>query len=406
MSDKTFTFPKEFLWGTATSAYQTEGNNTNTDWWEWEHNDPKTVDNSPEPSGIACDSYNRFKEDFELAKELNTNAIRISIEWARIEPKEGKFDQDEINHYKKVLKTAQDLGLKTFVTLHHFTNPIWFSKIGGWTNSKSPEYFARYAKKCAEEFNGWVDTFLTINEPQVYALMSYTVGTWPPHKKNYWESLIVQINFMRAHRRAYDEIKEVKAVPVGIVKNIVWYEVHNKKFHFSWILETLIAKFLYFLNSDFFLRPIISKTDIIGLNYYFTNRIQGFGLNNPNAFVSDLNWWIDPKGLEKILLDLKKYHKDIYITENGLADSKDRIREGFISVMLTACANAIDNAVPLKGYFHWSLIDNYEWHHGFWPRFGLIEIDRADNLKRKPRKSAEVYARICKEGKITKQQLE
>jgi len=405
-SNKTFTFPKDFLWGTAVSSYQVEGNNDNTDWWEWEHSDPKPGDTKPEPSEIACDFYNRYKGDFEIAVDtLDNNAIRISVEWARIEPQEGKFNQGEINHYKKMLQTAQQMGLKTFVTLHHFTNPIWFAKKGGWISWKSPEYFARYAKKCAEEFNGWVDAFLTINEPQVYALMAYTVGTWPPNERNLWHSLVCQINFMRSHRRAYDAIKEVKAVPVGIVKNIVWYEIHNKKFHLNWLTETLIAKLLYFMNSDFFLRPIMSKTDIIGLNYYFTNRIKGFGLNNPNAFVSDLNWWIDPIGLEKVLLDLKKYNKDIYITENGLADSRDRIRSEFINVMLTACANAMEKAVPLKGYFHWSLIDNYEWHHGFWPRFGLVEIDRENDLKRKPRNSALFYAKICKEGKITKQEL-
>ena len=171
-------------------------------------------------------------------------------------------------------------------------------------------------------------------------------------------------------------------------------------------LENIIAKTLYFLNNDFFMRPILNKIDIIGLNYYFTNRIKGFSLNNPNAFVSDLNWWIDPNGLEKVLLDLKKYHKDIYITENGLADATDRIREDFISVMLTSCANAMEKAVPLKGYFHWSLMDNYEWHHGFWPRFGLVEIDRSNDLKRKPRKSALFYAKICEDGKITKQQID
>lgn len=404
MVEKIFTFPKDFVWGTATSAYQTEGNNKNTDWWE-EEQITSTADIAPEPSGIACDSYNRYEEDFKLAKSLNTNAIRLSVEWARIEPEEGVFDQIEIDHYKKVLQTAQSLGLKTYVTLHHFTNPLWFSKIGGWTNMKSADYFSRYARKCAEEFDGLADMFFTINEPQVYALMSYTVGTWPPYKKNYFSSLMVQINFMRAHRKAYDEMKKVNPAPVGIVKNIVWYEVHNKRFDISYPFEALIAKFLYFLNSDFFLRPIMSKTDTIGLNYYFTNRIKGFGLDNPNAFVSDLNWWIDPIGLEKVLLDLKKYHKDIYITENGLADAKDKIRSEFINVMLTSCAHAIEQAVPLRGYFHWSLLDNYEWHHGFWPRFGLIEINRTNDLERKPRKSAEFYAKICKEGKITKQVL-
>lgn len=405
MKSTEYEFPNDFIWGTATSAYQTEGNNNKTDWWEWESNNK----NSPvkvQASKIACDSYNRYKEDFDLAKKLNTNAIRISIEWARIEPENGRFDEKEIEHYKDVLKYAKSIGLKTFVTLHHFTNPKWFLKLGGWNNRKSKDYFARYANKCAVELDEHIDTYLTINEPQVYTMMSYFLGKWPPNKINYINSYWVQINFARAHNLAYKQIKKVSYKPVGIVKNIVWYEAHSKKYSLKWLIEKIIAKGLYFLNSKFFLDKIIKNTDLIGLNYYFTNRIKGFGINNPNAFVSDLNWWIDPKGLEKVLLDLKKYNKDIYITENGLADKKDRIRSDFINVMLSSCANAIEKAVPLKGYFHWSLIDNFEWHHGFWPRFGLIEIDRENNLKRIPRKSAEFYSKICKENKIYRQKVE
>ncbi len=202
-------FPAHFLWGTATSAYQIEGNNSNTDWWYWENNKKRGQKYPLESSGLACDSYNRYEEDFDLCKELNNNAVRISVEWARIEPSEGKFDYREIAHYKKVLSAAKDRGLKTFVTLHHFTNPLWFYKKGGWTNIRSPHYFARYAKECAKEFGPLVDVYLTINEPQVYALMSYTVGKWPPNKSNLFLSLIVQLNLMSAHNEAYKKIKSV-----------------------------------------------------------------------------------------------------------------------------------------------------------------------------------------------------
>ena len=197
MNNNEFEFPNEFIWGTATSAHQVEGNNKNSDWWEWENKDTKNYSIKPQPSTVACDSYNRYKEDFDLAKSLNTNAIRISIEWARIEPENGVFDEKEIIHYKKVLKYAKSIGLKTYVTLHHFTNPIWFTKLGGWTNGKSNQYFARYCKKCAVEFDEYIDTYLTINEPQVYTLMSYFLGVWPPNKKNYWYSLTVQLNFIK-----------------------------------------------------------------------------------------------------------------------------------------------------------------------------------------------------------------
>lgn len=391
-------FPKDFLWGTAVSAHQTEGNNTNSDWWHWEVYKDLGRQFPLESSGIACDSYNRYEEDFDLCQKLNNNAIRLSIEWARIEPREGFYDERALQHYKKVLNAARSRGLKTFVTLHHFTNPIWFTKKGGFLNLKSPEIFSRYAKVCAQELGHLCDVMLTINEPQVYALMSYTTGVWPPNKKNLFYSLIVQINLMRVHIRSYLKIKQVdKNIPVGIVKNIVWYDTDPVQSKFA---DKIIAKFIYFMNADFFLRPIIKKCDLIGLNYYFTNRIVGLKRKNADDFVSDLGWWIYPIGLKNVLLDLKKYNIPIYITENGVADSNDTIRESFVFQMLEKAYEAIKEGVNLKGYFYWSLIDNYEWHHGFWPRFGLVEIDRNDNLKRKMRKSSEFYSEICKTNSL------
>lgn len=295
------------------------------------------------------------------------------------------------------MKTAKDRNLKTFVTLHHFTNPIWFSKKNGWLNSKASKLFANYAKKCAQEFGALTDVFLTINEPQVLALMAFTNGTWPPNKKNLFSSLRVQLNMMLAHKKAYKSIKKVGDYSVGIVKNIVWYETDPFKNN---PVDKLICKFMNYIGRDFFLRPIIKHIDLLGLNYYFTNRITNLKSVSPSDYVSDLGWWINPPGLAKILEHLNTYNIPIYVTENGLADSTDRFRKTFLQDMLIACSQAITNGVPLKGYFHWSLIDNYEWHHGFWPRFGLVEIDRANNLQRKPRPSFYYYAQVCKENEI------
>lgn len=389
-------FPAHFMWGTATAAYQIEGNNSNTDWWYWENNKKRGQKYPLESSGLACDSYNRYEEDFDLCKKLNNNAVRISVEWARIEPSEGKFDYREIAHYKKVLSAAKDRGLKTFVTLHHFTNPFWFYKKGGWTNIRSPHYFARYAKECAKEFGALADVYLTINEPQVYALMSYTVGKWPPNKSNLFSSLIVQLNLISAHNEAYKKIKSAGKYTVGLVKQIVWYETFEQKplFWDSWY-----AKIIYWLNCDFFLKFINKNLDVIGLNYYFTNQIKGLRSTHPKGMVSNLNWWINPDGLKNVLLHLKKYNLPIYITENGLADSQDRLREMFIKNMLTATYEAMQKGAQVKGYFHWSLIDNFEWHEGYWPKFGLVAIDRK-TLERKPRKSFYYYSKICNNNSL------
>jgi len=394
---KTYQFPENFDWGTATSAHQVEGNNVNSDWWEWENQHDIEGELRREPSGKACDFYHRYEEDLDLCKKLNNNAIRLSIEWARIEPDEGKFSTKELDHYKKVLAAARKRGLTTYVTLHHFTNPRWFLKKGGWLNPKSAYYFSRYAEKCAEVLDKEIDKYLTINEPQVYTMMSYVLGRWPPNKKNLVKSLFVQINMVRAHKKAYTVIKNLSGSPVGIVKNIMWHEPSKN----SWNpLDKLFTKILYWLNCDFILWPIRNHLDIIGVNYYFTNRVKNLRQDNPDAYISDLKWWINPEGLIKVLENLKRYNLPLYITENGIADSKDSHRKDFIRTMLISCFKAIENKVPLKGYFHWSLVDNFEWHHGYWPRFGLVEIDRDNNLKRNPRPSFKYYAQICKDGKL------
>ncbi|MCA9390120.1 glycoside hydrolase family 1 protein [candidate division WWE3 bacterium] len=396
MSDQ-YSFPDSFLWGTAIAAHQVEGNNKNNDWWRWEQS--KTPDRKYplEPSNEACDFYNRYEEDFDICQEFNTNAIRLSVEWARIQPKIDVYDQTAIDHYKKMFMAARERGLQIFLTLHHFTSPVWFADRGGWHARDAVAIFRQYAQVCAEEFSDYVDAFITINEPQVYALKSYTDGTWPPNLRNPWLSYYVQINLMRAHRSAYDAIKTICDTPVGLAKNIVWYDTNPFA---SNLIDRAAARFLNYLNDDFFLLPLMGKIDFLGLNYYFTQRLHYLRIDNPNDYVSDMGWWINPGGLGEILQKLKKYKVPIYITENGLADATDRYREHFLRDMLIACGQAILSGVDLRGYFHWSLMDNYEWHEGFWPRFGLVEIDREHNLARKPRQSFYYYAKVCQNNTV------
>ena len=402
-----FTFPQDFLWGTATAGHQIEGNNKNSDWWHWENRD-RSKDRKDliksgrtkwpyEPSLKACDSYNRYEEDFDLAIQLNNNSIRIGVEWARLEPTKGKFNQKEFNHYIDVLEAAKERGLKTFVTLHHFTSPKWLADMGGWTNSRTPNLFARYAKKCAEQFGSLVDVYLTINEPQVYSVVSYLDGRWPPQKRSPLSVLACQQYMKEAHNKAYEEIKKVGDYKVGIVKNMMNNEVSPKSKN---PLDFFAAKLLNYLSSDFFLKPLRKHMDIIGINFYFTNHIKNMRPRNPNDKTSDLGWWLEPKGIAKVLARLKKYNLPIYITENGLADSEDKYRTWYLKEVLKSCANALDEGVQLRGYFHWSLLDNYEWAEGYTPRFGLVEIDHKNGLKRIPRKSFTEYSKICKSGTI------
>jgi len=378
-------FPENFLWGTATSAYQVEGGIENCDWAD------------EFPAGRACDHYNLYEKDFDLIKSLNQNAYRFSIEWSRIEPKEGEFSQKEIEHYRKVLLALKEKKIKVMLTLHHFTNPLWLSEIGGWGNKKVVFYFTRFAEKMLKEYHNFVDFWITINEPMVYASKSYLEGAWPPKKKSFLSFSKVVKNQISAHKKIFEEFHKIKKeVKIGIAKNNIFFEPFNQ--------ESLLDRFNVWLNryfwNEFFLNRIKNHLDFIGLNYYFHQKIKFPSQNkNENKIVSDIDWEVFPQGIYFVLKELKKYGKPIYITENGLADAKDKLRKDFIKGHLYWIHKAIKEKVDVRGYFHWSLIDNFEWEKGFEPRFGLIEINYK-TLERKIRPSAFYYAKICEQNAV------
>ncbi len=393
-------FPKNFYWGAATSAHQVEGNNFN-DWTEWEKKNadrlareakdnyqnwqqekfPEMFDPKNYISGQACDHYHKFEQDFNIAKDLNQNAHRFSIEWSRIEPKEGEFDEKEIQHYRKVLKALKERKIEPFVTLYHWSLPNWLVRKSGWLNFKTPHYFNRYVRILSEKLFDLVDYWITLNEPNVYASASFLIGIWPPQEKSFLKYFKVLKNLARAHELAYQSLHLIDLdCQVGIAKN-------NVDFKFN-----PIAKYYW---NFYFLNKI--KQDFIGLNYYFYNRFPKY----KKLPVSDLDWQIYPEGIYHVLKDLKKYHLPIYITENGLADADadDSQRTEFIKNHLKYIYQSIQEGIKVKGYFYWSLLDNFEWDKGFWPRFGLVEIDY-DSLTRKIRPSAFEYAQICKNNSL------
>lgn len=422
MDEKILQFPNNFLWGAATSAHQVEGNNTNCDWWAWE----QLFQPKEKQSGVACDHYYRYIQDFDLAKQLGHNAHRFSIEWARIEPEEGKFNQQEIEHYCQVLQALKDRGMQTLVTLHHFTSPLWLvQKYGGWTNKKTAYLFARYAEKIAREFNGLVDYFITINEPTVYATQTYLLKEWPaPYKtraenKNKSFSYISRAlktyqtmqTMILAHQVSYKKIKAITNKPVGIVHNCGAIE----PFDFERLRDRTAAAILSYVQNNYLLDKLKNSTDFIGLNHYFHEAISiskelitGILKDGVSNFLSkqglgkeqtDMGWGISPTGIYKTINILKKYNKPIIITENGLADADDTRREQYIKQYLYWVHKAINEGADIRGYLHWSLVDNFEWAFGFWPRFGLVEIDY-QNQERKIRPSAWEYAKICQNNKL------
>ncbi|OGN09728.1 MAG: hypothetical protein A3J46_02730 [Candidatus Yanofskybacteria bacterium RIFCSPHIGHO2_02_FULL_41_11] len=420
-----YKFPNGFKWGSATSAHQVEGGNHN-DWTEWEKSPVRIAqlkkegkDPSNFISGKACDSYNRYEEDFDIAKKLNQNIHRFSIEWSRIEPEEGRFDFEAIKHYQRLVKVLRDRGIEPMVTLWHFTNPIWFANKGGWLNSKSPEYFTRYAKYVVDNLKDEVGLWITFNEAgSVYAGFAYILRTWPPQHKNIFEYIKVRKNLIKAQALAYQEIKKLydlmshnpilqranasqnsttlrnaetsHNVAVGIAESNV-FSAHGDRWY-----EKMVGKIYNYQRNLYFWDKVLPYYDFLGLNYYRVDRrVPGsYRILSRQGWMPEMDRETYPKGIYHRLMELKKFKKPVFITENGIADRTDQLREKFIKDHLYWVWKAVQDGVNIRGYLYWSLLDNFEWHKGFAPRFGLVEIDYA-TLERKIRPSAYEYAKIC-----------
>lgn len=399
-------FQKKFYWGAATSAHQVEGNNHN-DWAEWEIENAKIkmqnaklrswpdfiLKNYPNPlqeenyiSGRACDHYNRFREDFEIAKSLGHNAHRFSLEWSRIEPEEGRFDQKEIEHYREVIKALRERRMEPFVTLWHFTLPIWFVEKGGWQSRDAVFYFTRYCARAAKEFASEVTFWMTENEPAPLAAQAYLYGFWPPQKRNIVSVVCAYFNLIRAHKKAYEEMKKINPnFKIGLAESLEWWE------------PGILRLPVHYFRNFFFMERIKKHLDFIGINYYERMRLWG----PQREPLSDVGWEIYPEGLNHFLeIIWQKFRKPIFITENGLADARDAKRAEFIRSHIFAMNAARQRGVDVRGYFYWSLLDNFEWDSGFWPRFGLVEIDYKTQ-ERKIRHSARVYKKLMKSDFIS-----
>ena len=394
--DKKLKFPAGFLWGAGTSSHQVEGGNINNDWHEWEQKGK-----TKEKSGIACDYWNRFSEDHAIARELDLNAFRISLEWSRIEPEEGKFSEEAMEHYRQILEDMKGRGLKRIVTLNHYTLPAWFSHKIGWHKKESSQYFAKYSEKVIQKLGDEIDLVVTINEPRLVINRGYLTGDYPPGKRmRPILFLKARKNLAEAHRKSYDIIKKIRPeLPVGITQFTNDFDYFGKGRWENWLTE----KIEDFYNWHFF-DEIGDKQDFIGINYYYGAKVKltypFFELATYEKKVTDMGWGIMPEGIYEVIMDAwKKYKKPIYILENGIADQADKYRTEFIKGHLRAVHKAIRKGADVRGYFHWSLVDNFEWNSGYAMKFGLCEVDR-QTLERRIRPSAREYARICKSNEF------
>ena len=405
---------KNFFWGASTSSHQVEGGNNNQ-WTQWElHNskrlargskrklskfknweDIKDRAQNPENyiSGKGVDHYNLYKKDFDIAKQLNINCLRFSIEWSRIEPKQGEWDQKEIEHYLDYIVEMKERGITPFLNIWHWTVPIWFSELGGFEKKQNIKYFDRFVKKIAHELINDIDYVLILNETNVYTTYSYLTKQWPPAGRSLLKAIKVNLNLVRAHKIAYSDLKQVKpSIQVGIAHNMSLNLTTRMSNPISEITAKIADKFWNW----WFLDKVTTEIDFVGINYYQTQYVSSFKMSDPIEPVNDLGWYMNPSGiydLSKKVWD--RYAKPIIISENGVADEKDIFRKWWIEETVKSIRRLKEEDVEIFGYFHWSLLDNFEWAYGWWPKFGLISVDRSD-MSRNVRKSAYTYSDIIK----------
>jgi len=417
--DKQQRFPKTFFWGASTASHQVEGGTLNQ-WSIWELAHAKQLANTAEErlgylpiwddvkkqaqnpdnyvSGKGVDHYNRYKEDFDIVKKLNLNALRFGIEWARLEPQEGQWDQAAVEHYRDYIAQLKKRGIEPFLNIWHWTVPIWFDEKGGFTKAKNLKHFYRFVEKIAHEYGHELSYVITLNEPNVYTSFSYMTGEWPPQEKNnLLKAVAVYLNLVRAHKRSYKILKKANPkVQIGIaaqLANIQAKRPHN-------IIDETVTKIMRYLWNWWFLRRIRKQQDFVGFNYYFTDYYQNLKRKNPQVPLSDLGWYMEPEGLYPLLLRAYAHYKrPVFITENGVADMHDQYRQWWLQETMIAIERALSEGIDVQGYFHWSLLDNFEWKYGWWPKFGLVAVDRHHGMKRTIRPSAIWWADEIKKYK-------
>jgi beta-glucosidase len=352
-------------------------------------------------SGKGVDHYTRFAEDFDLVKRLNLNAFRFGIEWSRLEPEEGKWDEEAIEHYRKYIEELKKRDIEPILNVWHWTVPVWFARMGGFKRYANLVYFDRFVQKIGEEYGHMLNYVITLNEPNNYSTMGYlsadpTSGVmWPPAEKNVITFMQVYWNLVLTHRRAYKILKKINPrLQIGIaaqLANIQAKRPHN-------FFDEVSTKIMRYGWNWWFLRRIRHQQDFVGFNYYFTDYYTGLiQRQNPQVPVSDVGWYMEPEGLYPLLLRAwARFKKPIIVTETGVADMDDQYRQWWIEENIVAMERAQSEGVKLIGYFYWSLLDNFEWATGWWPKFGLVAVDRSHGMRRTVRPSAKWFAQRIK----------
>jgi beta-glucosidase len=390
--DGVLRFPEGFLFGTATAAHQVEGGNTNNDWWVFEHD---SSSGCVESSGDACDSFHRWREDVALVADLGLKAYRFSVEWSRIEPSEGEWSIAMLDHYRRICAACVGRGIQPVVTLHHFTTPIWLSKRGGWESRDAPERFARFVARVVAHLGDLIGMACTINEPNIVSVMGYTLGEFPPGLKNeLGRHRAVNEAMIRAHHLGVEALNSGPGdFPVGMtlaMSELVAEEGGEK-------MRDAARE----LMEDVFLREL-RDDDFVGVQCYTRTRFGPRGTLGPEPGVAPTQmgyeYW--PQVVEHTLRRAADVTGiPVVVTENGVATEDDKERVAYMRDALSGLHRCIEDQIDVRGYFAWSLMDNFEWNLGYRPKFGLCALDR-ETFERRPKPSAFFFGEVSKRGEL------
>ena len=424
----TYFFTKNFLWGCATAAHQVEGRNENNTWFAWEQEDGRILEGAQ--SGLACDWWGgRWREDFDRAQAASQNAHRLSIEWSRIQPAPDRWDEDALDRYREMLIGLQERKMIPMVTLHHFSEPLWVAEMGGWENEVIIELFSAFVQKSVEALMPYCSLWVPINEPNVFAFNAYIDGVFPPGKKDPKLALQVLAHMVRAHARAYHIIHELQPeARVGCAINYRGFKPAGWFPADRWVANAYSRLF-----NDTFPRALHSglfdsifkkhtipgaagTLDFLGLNYFTCEQVRFsplamgafFGRRSypQDALLSETGMIAHhPFGIIDSVRWGRQFGVPMIITENGVDDREDELRPQYILEHLHDLWRVINNNYPVEGYFHWTLVDNFEWERGWTQRFGLWGLD-VETLARLRRPSASMYAEICRTNGISSDVVE
>jgi beta-glucosidase len=380
-------FPANFIWGVATAAHQIEGGNFNNDWWVWEH-DPAS--GCAESSGDACDSYHRWHQDVDLVARLGLGAYRFSLEWSRIEPAPGEFSTAALAHYRGVCEACWEREIEPVVTFHHYTLPRWLADRGGWEWAEAPERFARFVTRAGAYLGEVIGRACTINEPNVVGVLGYTLGEFPPGvKDDLRRHLAVNDTMVRAHRLAVDALRSGPGrFPVGITLSMAELVADEGGESVRDAAEEILENgFLRATGGD----------DFVGVQCYTRIHLgpEGKAADDPTIAQTQMGYEYWPQAVEYTVRRAANYSGiPVIVTENGIATDDDTQRIRYMAEALSGVSRCLDDGIDVRGYFAWSLLDNFEWTHGFKPKFGLYEVDR-ETFERRPKPSAQWLAGIA-----------